>query len=247
MTPSKSRIVILEDDIACRRMMEASLRADYDCIPCGSGKELLRFVVNNAPDLILIDIGLPGENGLEIAREIRRYSDVPMIFITGYDRETNEAVALDLGGDDFVCKPFSPSALAARIRRLLKRVAANVSSLEKALSFCDLRLDPGKLEVVCDRPCGYECRAHLTAMEFDIFRHLVHAEEHVVCRDNFMRAIYGRSSDPQCRNIDVHIAHVRSKLYAAFGVEDLIQTLRGKGYRISHIEWNCPRQILKRI
>lgn len=235
------RVVILEDDPGCRRLLQVALRADYDCAFCGSGKELLRSVEATAADLVLLDIGLPGENGLEIAREVRRRSQVPIIFVSGLDKETHEELALNLGGDDFVGKPFSSSVLVARIRSVLKRGAGKELAQPGVITYSDLYLDPGKFAVSCGRPCGNTCRTSLTEMEFDILTVLMQSGAGIVTRDDIWRAIAGRDWDRQNRAIDVHIAHLRRKLVVAFGVTELIQTLRGGGYRLAANSWSCGR------
>jgi DNA-binding response OmpR family regulator len=236
------RIAVLEDDPICRKLIQVILRPEFDCALSGNGTELLRMVESSAFDLVLLDIGLPGESGLEIAREIRRRSHVPIVFVTGHDKESHEEPALNMGGDDFITKPFKASALTARIRSVLRRTERKADTQPEVVSSCDLRLDSAKFTVTCTKSCGVECSAQLTEMEFDILSILFKAREGIVTRDDIWRTIAGVDWDPQNRNIDVHIAHLRHKLSATYGATNLIQTLRGEGYRITSDPWTCGRE-----
>lgn len=238
------RIAILEDNPDCRRLLQVTLRADYECVFCRSGDELLRIVGAAAADLVLLDIGLPGTNGMEIAREIRRSSQVPIIFVTA--QGSHEEAALNLGGDDFINKPYSPMVLSGRIRSVLRRCEPKKDADQTGtVSYADLLLDPGLFAVVCGKTCGHACSAQLTKMEFDILSVLFRSKDRSATRDDIWRMISGRDWDRQNRNIDVHLAHIRHKLNAAFGVSDLIQTLRGVGYRLASDNWCCDKSPLQ--
>lgn len=242
-TPGLPRIAVLEDDPDCRQLILRTLGADFDCAAYASSRELFWVIETFAVDLVLLDIGLPGESGFEIAREIRRRSQVPIIFVTGYDKERHEECALNLGGDDFVGKPFRPSSLVARIRSVLRRNGMPPDAKPRPGSFNDFSLDPGSFEVICNKqPCGRKCGARLTEMEFNILSVLFRAGEGVVTRDDICRVIAGRDWDRMNRSIDVHITHLRQKLADAFGTTSLIQTLRGAGYRLTSNPWLCNRR-----
>ena len=176
------------------------------------------------PDLIILDIMLPGMDGLELLSRLRRESDTYVILLTARTEETDKIVGLSVGADDYVTKPFSPRELTARVKAALRRIqAAKRKGLETGiLSFRHLRMDLGARKVrLDDRP------VELTAIEFDLLKALAENRGRVLSRESLLEKVWGGEYFGEMRVVDVHLGHVRQKL----GRDDLIATVRGVGYR----------------
>ena len=222
-------LVVLEDDPDCRNLLHHGLRGEYDVVFVNSGAELLARLDSDTVDLVVLDIRLPHEDGFSIARQIRRVSEVPVVFLSGLDAEDAVVKGLDIGGDDYVTKPFSTSVLAARIRNLLRREPKPPNPSPRINEYGEYRLDPlGKLLV---HPDGRTAR--LTEMEVRILDMLMQATGVPVSRDELYRRIHGRGWDRMSREIDVHISNLRRKLQAEFEINDAVQHIRGIGYRLN--------------
>jgi two-component system alkaline phosphatase synthesis response regulator PhoP len=174
------------------------------------------------PDLILLDIMLPGLDGIELLARLRRESDVYVILLTARTEETDKVVGLTIGADDYVTKPFSPRELVARIKSALRRIKTSASQLDDILSFEHVRLDTGARTVSVDNQ-----PVELTAIEFDLLRAIAENRGRVLTREQLLEKVWGGSYFGEMRVVDVHLGHVRQKL----GREGLITTVRGVGYR----------------
>jgi two-component system alkaline phosphatase synthesis response regulator PhoP len=176
------------------------------------------------PDLIILDIMLPGIDGIELLSRLRRESGVYVILLTAKTEETDKIVGLSVGADDYVTKPFSPRELTARVKAALRRIQAGVASDSEAsvYSFRYLRMDVGaRLVTVNENPI------ELTAIEFDLLRALIEHRGRVLSREQLLEKVWGGEYFGEQRVVDVHLGHVRQKL----GRDDLIVTVRGVGYR----------------
>src|SRR5512141_3224868 len=176
------------------------------------------------PDLIILDIMLPGMDGLELLSRLRRESDVYVILLTARTEETDKIVGLSIGADDYVTKPFSPRELVARIKAALRRIetGATVGGERTVLSFKHIRIDADARTVyVGNHPID------LTAIEFDLLKALAENRGRVLSREQLLEKVWGGQYFGEMRVVDVHLGHVRQKL----GSEDLIATVRGVGYR----------------
>ncbi len=222
-------LLVLEDDPACCKLLHHGLRGEFETVFVNTGAELLAKLDCGTVDLVLLDIRLPREDGFSIARQIRRSSPVPIVFISGLDAEEAVVKGLDIGGDDYVTKPFSPSVLAARIRNILRREHKPPGSSAAIISHGDYSLEPArKLMTHVDGRT-----ALLTEMEVEVLGMLMHSIGLPVSRDELFRRIHGREWDRMSREIDVHVSNLRRKLHAAFGIQDAVQHVRGVGYRLS--------------
>jgi two-component system alkaline phosphatase synthesis response regulator PhoP len=174
--------------------------------------------------LIILDIMLPGMDGIELLSRLRRETDVYVILLTAKTEETDKIVGLSVGADDYVTKPFSPRELTARVKAALRRIqtGAALSAERSVLSFKHIHIDPGARKVSVDsNPID------LTAIEFDLLHALAENHGRVLSREQLLEKVWGGEYFGEIRVVDVHLGHIRQKL----GYDDLIATVRGVGYR----------------
>ncbi len=222
-----AKLLIVDDEPAIREMVRFALsRSGYECIEAADAAEAKRRIIADAPDLILLDVMMPGQSGLDLARELRRHDstkDIPIIMLTARGSEQDKIRGLDVGADDYVTKPFSPGELAARIKALLRRSSLDQSELE----ISGLRLNPETREVFSG-----DVRIDLSPMEFRLLHFLMARAEKVFSRTQLLDKVWGGENYVEDRTVDVHIRRVRAALEAS-GHADMIQTVRGVGYRLS--------------
>ncbi len=190
-----------------------------------TGDEALRQVRSIIPDLVVLDLGLPGIDGLDVAREIRRNSTVPIIMLTARSDEADRVAGLELGADDYVVKPFSPRELLARVRAVLRRGQIDVPARSVAVG--DLIVNEAERAVVVDG-----ASVELTATEFDLLAHLAASPGRVFTRAQLLETIHGVAIDSGERAIDAHIKNVRRKIEANPHQPRRLLTVHGVGYRL---------------
>lgn len=220
-----TKILVIDDEPAILTLISAYLKPEgYEVFTASDGLAGLKAARAFHPDLLLLDIMLPGMDGLEILARLRRESNVYIILLTARTEETDKIVGLSVGADDYVTKPFSPRELVARIKAALRRInASSVVEAGEILSFRRVRLDAGARTVrVDDQPI------ELTAIEFDLLHALAQNRGRVLSREQLLEKVWGGEYFGEMRVVDVHLGHVRQKLG---GGEDLIATVRGVGYR----------------
>ena len=226
-----TRILVADDDPHIRDIICFALeKAGMAAISARDGAEALNLASEESPDLLVLDIGMPELDGLEVCRRLRRSSDLPILFLSARDEEVDRVVGLELGGDDYLTKPFSPRELVARVRAILKRVNAAPASTARpasaVLSRGDLTLDPdAHIASLAGRPVA------LTALEFAIVKTLIARPGQVFSRERILDMAYGGTIHVSDRTIDSHIRNIRAKLAAAGGTE-AIETVHGVGFRI---------------
>ncbi len=218
-----AKILVIDDEPSITNLVSAYLKPEgYELYTAADGPSGLKAARAFKPDLVILDIMLPGMDGLELLSRLRRESDVYVILLTARTEETDKVVGLSVGADDYVAKPFSPRELTARVKAALRRIQAGPSSENKVLVFRHLQLDAGARRVtVDDRP------VELTAIEFDLLKALAESRGIVLSREQLLHKVWGGEYFGEMRVVDVHLGHVRQKL----GREDLIATVRGVGYR----------------
>jgi two-component system, OmpR family, alkaline phosphatase synthesis response regulator PhoP len=201
--------------------------AGYRVSTARSGDEALRHVRSITPDLVVLDLGLPDMDGLDVARLLRQATSVPIIMLTARSDEADRVAGLELGADDYVVKPFSPRELLARIRAVLRRGAA-VATADGPLVVGDLVVDPARrLVTVSSNP------VELTATEFELLAAMAAAPGRVFTRGQLLEAIHGVAVDAGGRAIDAHVKNIRRKLEADPHRPRLLLTVHGVGYRLS--------------
>ncbi len=176
-------------------------------------------------DVVLLDLMLPGMDGLEACRRIREISDVPIIVLTARGEEADRVMGLELGADDYLSKPFSPRELLARIRALLRRARGQAGPAVRAVQSAGVQVDPAR------REARYGCELlDLTGYELDLLRVLVERAGRVQSREALMESVRGNADESYDRTVDVHVSRLRHKLDAAGAPKGLIKTVRGVGY-----------------
>lgn len=219
-----SRILVVDDDPAIREVLGIALKqAGHSVLEAGDGVAALARLAEG-PDLVVLDIGMPEMDGLEVCREIRRDNAVPVLFLTARADEVDRIVGLEMGADDYVAKPFSPREVMARIKAILKRSAPVAQS--------DV-LRRGVVEVDASR---HLCRilgatVPLTGREMDLLGRLMGRPDHVLSRVQLVDAMYGTNIHVSDRTVDSHLRNLRAKLRDA-GVDDAIETVHGVGVRM---------------
>ena len=219
----KARILIVDDEPSILKLVSSYLKAEgFEVYTAADGPSALKGARAYQPELIVLDIMLPGMDGLEVLNRLRRESQAYVILLTAKTEETDKIVGLSVGADDYVTKPFSPRELTARIKAALRRIQAGPDAEERPLTFRHLRMDrAGRLVTVDDTPVD------LTAIEFDLLRALAENRGRVLTREQLLEKVWGQAHFGEMRVVDVHLGHVRQKL----GRDGLIATVRGVGYR----------------
>ena len=215
-------ILIVEDEVKL-----ASILADYFNLTEYSpyllhhGDEVIDWVRENQPKAILLDIMLPGKNGIDLCKEIRQFSAVPILMVTAKVEEIDRLIGLELGADDYICKPFSPREVVARVKAVLRRTQT-FSSTEDALI-----LDEHSFTV-----SFHQKKISLTAVEFQLLKPLADKPERIFTRDQLMQSMYADHRIVNHRTIDSHIKKLRNKLRTISAEKDWIQSVYATGYRL---------------
>ena len=220
-----AKILVVDDEPSIVNLVAAYLKPEgYEIHTASDGPSGLKAARAFKPDLIILDIMLPGMDGIELLSRLRRESEVYVILLTAKIEETDKVVGLSVGADDYVTKPFSPRELTARVKAAIRRIqaGAGTGSEMSVLSFRHLHMDVGARIVMMD-----ESPIELTAVEFDLLKALAENRGRVLSREQLLEKVWGGEYFGEMRVVDVHLGHIRQKL----GREDLITTVRGVGYR----------------
>ncbi|MEM6610514.1 MAG: response regulator transcription factor [Pseudomonadota bacterium] len=229
---SNQTILVVDDDPQIREILGMALeRAGFDAVMARDGAEGLSQAKTIKPNLAVLDIGLPEMDGLELCKAIRRESDLPILFLTARDDEVDRILGLELGGDDYVTKPFSPRELVARVRAILKRSSSSTAPVEEKPNASALLI--GRLSLL---PESHVCKVDdthvtLTSTELTILSKLMSRPTQVFSRPALVDAIWGPGMVVSDRTLDSHLRNLRSKLADA-GCNDAIETLHGVGLRM---------------
>lgn len=222
-----SHILIVDDDPNIREVIGFAVeKAGFVAAYAEDGLAALAAIRTGKPNLMVLDIGLPEMDGLAVCRELRKTSDLPILFLTARDDEIDRIVGLEIGGDDYVTKPFSPRELVARIKAILKRTQSATEPLVPSIARGDLRIDTDRHLCLLDGQ-----QVALTASEFSLLEALMARPDNVTPRQRLVDAIYGPNIHVSERTIDSHIRNIRSKLARAGCVESIV-TVHGVGLRM---------------
>jgi two-component system alkaline phosphatase synthesis response regulator PhoP len=220
---SNAKILVIDDEPNIVNLVTAYLKPEgYEVYTAEDGPQGLKAARAFKPDLIVLDVMLPGIDGIEVLTRLRRESDVYVILLTAKTEETDRVVGLSVGADDYVIKPFSPRELTARIKAALRRIKGSTPSDGEVFSYKHIRIDTAARQVTVD-----DSPIELTAIEFDLLKTLAENRGRVLTREQLLEKVWGGSYYGEMRVVDVHLGHVRRKL----GRDDLIATVRGVGYR----------------
>lgn len=233
---AKRKILVVDDEKNIVELIHMNLeRSGFQVITAYTGAEAISKIMNENPDLVLLDLMLPDIDGLEVCRIIKlneKTKDIPIIMITAKSEEADKVIGLGLGADDYITKPFGIRELEARIKTVLRRckktdlVMENIDELSNIIRFKDLNLDPIKYQVIKDNE-----EIDLTLTEFRILNILLENQDRVMSREELLIEISGNSSNADNRTVDVHIRNIRKKLEDGEPYE-YIETIRGIGYRM---------------
>ena len=213
--------MVIEDEDAIAGAVAVRLRGEgYDVEIAPDGHAGIELVGRTAPDLVILDVMLPGIDGLEVCRRIQGERSVPVLMLTARDTETDLLVGLGVGADDYMTKPFSPREMVARVKALLRRVERSQYSSEKRVSVGDVELDPATRQVILDNR-----EVHLTPTEFDLLYRLGSRPDVVFSREQLLSDVWGYEDGYGTRTVDSHVAALRRKLGA-----EIIRTVHGIGY-----------------
>lgn len=219
-----SKILVVDDDAALAEMIGIVLRAEgYEVFDCYDGAEALAAFRRHEPDLVLLDVMLPGRNGFEICEEIRQTSNVPIVMLTARSDTADVVTGLEAGADDYVPKPFKPKELVARVRA---RLRDHKDVAEEILELGDLQIDVSGHQVSRDGEV-----VSLTPLEFDLLVALARAPWRVFSREELLEQVWGYRHAADTRLVNVHVQRLRSKIERDPDSPSLIVTVRGVGYR----------------
>lgn len=222
-------ILVVDDDAHIMDVISFALeKADHTYITAKDGKQALEQFSSAKIDLVILDIGLPEIDGLEVCRQIRKTSEVPILFLSARDDEIDRILGLEIGGDDYVTKPFSPRELMARVNVILKRAngLSNAIEVEGLLTKGNLTLDADHRSARVE-----ETQLNLTAIEFNILKTILARPRMAFTRDQIMTAAWPDNVHVSERTIDSHVRNLRSKLSEA-GCDDAVETVHGIGFRL---------------
>jgi DNA-binding response OmpR family regulator len=219
----RGTVLVVDDEPNIADLVELYLRRDgFRVVKAGTGASALTAVTDHRPRLVVLDVGLPDIDGLEVCRRLRGSSAIPVIFLTARDTEVDRVLGLELGADDYVTKPFSPAELVARVKAVLRRAEGGPAPAEIVQAGA-ATIDVGRREVrVHGEPVPF------TTKEFDLLRFLAERKGLALSRQQILDGVWGHDWFGDVRTVDVHIAQVRKKLDGAVG----IVTVRGVGYRL---------------
>ncbi len=221
-----SKILVVEDDPYLLKIIRSYLeREHYEVLTCMRGDTGLEIALMQNPDIVLLDLNLPGLDGLDVASELRRKKDIPIIMVTARIEETDRLTGFSTGADDYIGKPFSPRELVAREKAVLHRVKKDDGG-KAIVSVDDLRIDVDRHQVTL---AGDE--VELTPTEFELLFKMASNPGRVFSRQQLMTDMQGETSNSYERSIDVHVKNLRNKLKQHSKVTFLIETVFGVGYR----------------
>jgi two-component system KDP operon response regulator KdpE len=228
MTNLDPLVLVVEDEPQMRRFIRASMEAHgYRIAEASSGAEAIALATGRAPDVMLLDLGLPDSDGIDLTRRFREWSRVPIIVISARGREEDKVAALDAGADDYLTKPFSVNELLARVRVALRRASDGAEHNEVVLEFGDLRLDLARHEVtVAGRG------VHLTPIEYKLLALLARNAGRVLTHRQIIKEVWGTSYAGQSHHVRVHMAELRKKIERDPARPQWLITEVGVGYRL---------------
>jgi DNA-binding response OmpR family regulator len=219
----RGTILVVDDEANIADLVELYLRRDgYRVVKANNGESGIKAVTDHRPRLVVLDVGLPDIDGLEVCRRLRQTSTIPVIFLTARDTEVDRVLGLEMGADDYVTKPFSPAELVARVKAVLRRTEGASTGAE-IVQVGGVTIDVGRREV----RVGDDARS-FTTKEFDLLRFLAERPGLALSRQQILDGVWGYDWFGDVRTVDVHIAQVRKKVDDAVRID----TVRGVGYRL---------------
>ncbi|MFZ3322245.1 MAG: response regulator [Usitatibacter sp.] len=216
-------VMIVEDEAKLAKLLEDYLRASgFETQAIADGRDVLPAVQRRRPDLILLDLMLPGKGGLEVFREVRSEGDVPIIMVTALVEEVDRLIGLELGADDYICKPYSPREVVARVRAVLRRGTRTEDAASHGLT-----LDASRYEAMLDGKA-----LDLTPVEFRLLNTLASRPGRIFPRGELLDSLYADHRVVSDRTVDSHVKNLRRKLQKVRPLDDLVHSVYGVGYKL---------------
>ena len=225
----RKKILVIDDDKKLTEIIEKYLsQYEFKVFVANDGRDFEKMITDNKPDLMLLDVMLPGESGFDILREVQKNFDIPIIMLTAKGDEVDKVIGLEMGADDYITKPFSIRELIARIRTVLRRASAYPTDFanKKDLSFKSMQVIPDKRALVLD-----DKEIELTKTEFEILYLLASNPNKTFTREELLKIVSDRDYAVFDRSIDMHISHLRNRLKTQDPIVCTIKTVWGSGYR----------------
>ena len=220
-------VLLIDDDTELTKLLEEYLEEEqFHLDSAHDGVKGLEKALNNPYSVVVLDVMLPGMNGLDVLKQLRQKSTVPVLMLTARGSELDRILGLELGADDYLPKPFNPRELVARLRAILRRTATGgVAASGQPIHLADVELHPESRSVTCGgKPVT------LTGAEFDLLYTFLRSAGKIISREDLTQAALGRPMSPMDRSIDVHVSNLRRKLGAYDGNHERIKAIRGSGY-----------------
>ena len=218
-------ILVVDDEANIRELARAYLEKNgYRVLVAVNGQQALDTIRQQTPDLVVLDLMLPGIDGWEVCRRVRATSNLPILMLTARDDDIDKIVGLEMGADDYLTKPFNPRELVARVRAILRRAAAAATPQQERRRLGNLTVNPTSRDVLIG-----DQRIDVRSKEFDLLLTLMDHENIVLTREQLLDLVWGYEFYGQTRTVDVHIAHLRDKLTTS---NVKIETVWGKGYKL---------------
>lgn len=226
MSTSPSKVLVVDDEPKIRQILTSYLRQDgFDVMEANDGESAIQLM-GASPDIVVLDISLPGIDGIEVLRRLRAMSDIPVILLTARAEEADKLIGLSAGADDYVTKPFSAREVVLRVKALLRRMSPSPASTPDVSRFDGMTIDGGTRVVHVE-----DTEVSLTALEFDLLAALVAAEGRVLSRRQLIQQVWGWDFYGDERVVDVHVRNLRSKIGDDASYPRYVATVRGVGYR----------------
>ena len=223
-------ILVVDDEPQISRLVRDYLeRAGFRALVAGAGKQALALTRSEKPDMVILDLGLPDLDGLDVTRELRKISNAPIIMLTARSEETDKLVGLELGADDYITKPFSPKELVARVRVLFRRIESYGDAAAETIRAGNLTFDIPRMQVSADDHALEE----LTPTEFELLAEMARHPGRVFSRMQLLNALHGVAFESYERAIDAHIKNIRRKIEPDPGQPRYILTVYGVGYKFA--------------
>ncbi len=222
------RVLVVDDEAAIVELVSYNLtREGFDVLVSADGAQAVQMARRESPDLVILDVMLPSMSGLDVCRQLRRETEIPIILLTARKDEMDRVLGLELGADDYVTKPFSPRELVARVKAILRRSRGREDDAsDHQINRTGLTVDPDRREASLDGKT-----LHLTFTEFELLHILAKNPGRAFTRDDLLMRVWGQDFFGDARTVDVHVRHLREKLMEDLQTPRFIETVRGVGYR----------------
>lgn len=218
-------VLLVDDDTELSKLLEEYLQSEQLSLESAhDGPSGLEKALSNHPAVVVLDVMLPGMSGLDVLKQLRQKSSVPVLMLTARGSELDRILGLELGADDYLAKPFNPRELVARLRAILRRTSG-ASVAGHPMHLADVELHPESRSVTCGGKA-----VTLTGAEFDLLHAFLRNPGKIISREDLTQAALGRPMSPMDRSIDVHVSNLRRKLGSYEGGQERIKAIRGSGY-----------------